>query len=49
MRFVSIICALLLSNIVFAGEGQNLQIEEIPVTANPLSLQSDEMAVPVSF
>jgi len=49
MRFVSIICALLLSNIVCAGEGQNLQIEEIPVTANPLSLQSDEMAVPVQI
>ena len=49
MRIVSTIFALFFSAAAFAGEVQKLELKEIPVTANPLSLSGDELAIPVQI
>ena len=49
MRIVSTIFALFFSAAVFAGEVQKLELKEIPVTANPLNLSGDELAIPVQI
>ena len=43
------LCVLLLSTIVHAEGEQRLEINEIPVTANPLGLSADELANPVQI
>ena len=43
------LCVLLLCNIVHADDGPGLELSEIPVTANPLSLSIDELANPVQI
>ena len=49
MRIVSTIFALFFNAAVFAGEVQKLELKEIPVTANPLNLSGDELAIPVQI
>ena len=43
------LCVLLLCTIVHAEGEQRLEINEIPVTANPLGLSADELANPVQI
>ena len=43
MRKIFIICALLSAPFVHADDKQNIELTDIPVTANPLGLTSDEL------
>ena len=49
MRIVIFICSLLLCALVYAEDEREMKLIEIPVTANPLSLSSDQLANPVQI
>ena len=49
MRTLLSVCILLLSSIVNAEDISKMELNEIPITANPLGLSSDEIANPVQI